>query len=50
MVKILPDATFSGIPLTASLSRKRIHSEYLYENHFFYLVALMFSCKYYSRF
>ena len=33
LVKILPDATFSGIPLTASLLRKRIHSENLYENH-----------------
>ena len=32
-VKILPDATFSGIPLTASFLCKRIHSENLYENH-----------------
>ena len=45
MVKILPDATFSGIPLLASFLRERIHSENLYENHlsrFFFLVALMF--------
>ena len=36
MVKISPDATFSGIPLTASLLRKRIHSENLYENHLYF--------------
>ena len=33
LVKILPNATFSGIPLTASFLRERIHSENLYENH-----------------
>ena len=51
-VKILPDATFSGIPLTASFLRERILSENLYENHLsrFFLVALMFICKLYSRF
>ena len=33
MVKILLDAKFSGIPLTESFLRERIHSENLYENH-----------------
>ena len=33
LTKILPDATFSGIPLTASFLRERIHCENLYENH-----------------
>ena len=33
LVKILPDATFSGIPMTASFLRERIHSENLFENH-----------------
>ena len=33
LVKILPNATFSGIPLTASFLRKQIHSENLNENH-----------------
>ena len=33
LVKILLDATFSGIPLTESFLCERIHSEYLYENH-----------------
>ena len=33
MVKILLDATFSGIPLTVSFLRERIHSENSYENH-----------------
>ena len=33
MVKILLAATFSGIPLTESFLRERIHSENLYENH-----------------
>ena len=33
LVKILPDATFSGILLTGSFLRERIHSENLYENH-----------------
>ena len=33
LVKILLDATFSGIPMTESFLRKRIHSENSYENH-----------------
>ena len=33
LVKILPEATFSCIPLAASFLRERIHSENLYENH-----------------
>ena len=33
MVKIVPDATFSGITLTGSILREQIHSENLYENH-----------------
>ena len=33
LVKILPDATFSGITLTALFLRERIHSDNLYENH-----------------
>ena len=33
LVKILLDATFSGIPLTESFLRERIHSESFYENH-----------------
>ena len=33
LVKILINATFSGIPLTESFLRERIHSENLYENH-----------------
>ena len=33
LVKILLDATFSGIPLTESFLRERIHSKNLYENH-----------------
>ena len=33
MVKILLDATFSGIPLTESFLREQIHSENSYENH-----------------
>ena len=33
LVKILLDATFSGIPLTESFLRKRIHSENFYKNH-----------------
>ena len=49
MVKILLDATFSGIPMTESFLREQIHSENLYENHFF-LVALVFICKEYSQF
>ena len=32
LVKILLDATFSGIPLTESFLREQIHSENLYEN------------------
>ena len=32
LVKILLNATFSGIPLTESILRERIHSENLYEN------------------
>ena len=32
-VKILLDATFSGIPLTEPFLRERIHSENSYENH-----------------
>ena len=27
------DATFSGVPMTASFLRERIHRENLYENH-----------------
>ena len=33
LVKVLLDATFSGIPLTESFLREQIHSENLYENH-----------------
>ena len=33
LVKILIDATFSGISLTKSFLRERIHSEKLYRNH-----------------
>ena len=33
LVKILLDASFSGIPLTESFLRERIHSETSYENH-----------------
>ena len=33
LVKILLDATFSGIPMTESFLRERIHSKNLYENH-----------------
>ena len=33
LVKILFEATFSGIPLTESFLRERIHSENSYENH-----------------
>ena len=33
LVKILHEATFSGIQLTASFFRERIHSENLHENH-----------------
>ena len=33
LVKILLDYTFSGIPLTESFFRERIHSENLYKNH-----------------
>ena len=47
LVKILLDATFSGIPLTESFLREQIHSENSYENHLkhFFLVAAMFICK-----
>ena len=33
LVKILLDATFSGIRLTESFLREQIHIENLYENH-----------------
>ena len=33
LVKILLNGTFSGIPLTESFLRERIHSENSYENH-----------------
>ena len=33
LVKILFDATFSGIPLTESFLRERIHGENSYKNH-----------------
>ena len=33
LVKILLDATFSGIPLTESFLSERIHSKNLYEKH-----------------
>ena len=33
LVKILLDATFSGIPLTVSFLRERIQSKNLYEYH-----------------
>ena len=36
LFKILLDATFSGIPLTESFLRERIHSENLYENHLYH--------------
>ena len=36
MVKILLDASFSGYPLTESFLRERMHSENLYENHWYY--------------
>ena len=32
-VRILNEATFSGIQLTMSFLRERIHGENLYENH-----------------
>ena len=32
LIKILHEATFSGIQLTASFLRERIHSKNLYEN------------------
>ena len=52
LVKIIIDATFSGIPLTESFLREQIHSENLYENnsYHFFLVALMFICMEYSQF
>ena len=37
MVKILLDATFSGIPMTESFLRERLHSENVYENHLLHL-------------
>ena len=47
LVKILLDAIFSGIPLTESFLRERIHSEIFLRKLFvtFFLVALMFICK-----
>ena len=47
LVKILLDATFSGILLTEAFLREQIQSENVYENHLniFFLVALMFICK-----
>ena len=36
MVKILLDATFSGIPLTELVLREQTHSENLYENHLYH--------------
>ena len=33
LVKILLDAAFSGIPMTKSFLRERIHCKNLYENH-----------------
>ena len=33
LVKILLDATFSGIPMTESFLRERLHSENVYENN-----------------
>ena len=33
LVKILLDASFSGIPLTESFLREQIHSKNSYENH-----------------
>ena len=32
LVKILLDATFSGIPMTESFLRERLHSEHVYKN------------------
>ena len=46
LIKILPGATFSGITLTASFLRERIHCENLYENHllhFFWSVWCSFA-------
>ena len=46
MVKILLDATFSGIPLTEPFLRERIHSENSYENHvyhFFWSLLCLFA-------
>ena len=36
LVKIIIDATFSGIPLTESFLREQIHSENLYENDLYH--------------
>ena len=33
LVKILNEATFSGIQMTASFLRERMHSKNLHENH-----------------
>ena len=48
MVKLLLDATFSGIPLTESFLREQIHSENSYENHlkhFFWSLQCSFASK-----
>ena len=44
MVKILLDATFSGIPLTESFLREQIHSKNLYENHLYHF-SLSLKCS-----
>ena len=38
LVKILLDATFSGIPVTESFLREQIQSENLHENHLYHFV------------
>ena len=47
LVKILLDATFSGIPMTEWFLRERIHGEKFIRKSFVtcFLVALMFICK-----
>ena len=41
LVKILLDATFSGIPLTESFLRERIHSKNLSKNHLQHFFRLL---------
>ena len=48
MVKILIDATFSGILLTESFLREPIHSENLYKNHLYYFFWSLW-CSFVSK-